>query len=183
MITTKQKKSFICSKCNMSFPNWRGKCNCGEWNTLNETAIEPKKYVIPKQSEKRKLDMKNTEGVKSDLDLWFDFQIKYELENGKCKCMNCDAPIRHQLLSKDTWVRRGSIAHIIPKRPVGGFPSVATHLHNFIILCLQCHNDVYDKSWESAVKSRVFPIVKARFKLFRNSIKEPLGKLPEELIN
>lgn len=184
MVSTKQKKSFICTTCHNSQPKWTGQCqSCKSWNCMEETAIEPKKYSIPKVSEKRKAENALNKNIPSDLDKWFDFQIKYELDNGECKCQNCNKPIRHQLLSKDVWVRRGSIAHIIPKRPVGGFPSVATHLHNFLILCLSCHSDQYDSSWDKAVKMPVFQIAKTKFKLFKSAIKEPIGKLPKELIN
>jgi len=147
---------------------------------MEETAVEPKKYSIPRQSQKTKDAIKANCGEKTGLDKWFDFQIEYELANGQCRCQNCNKPIRHQLLSKDTWVKRGSIAHIIPKRSVGGFPSVATHIHNFFIGCLDCHK-MYDSSWDAAVKMPVFKIAKEKFKLFRKSITESTTKLPKEL--
>lgn len=167
----------------MIHPKQLGLCRgCAKFNTIEETTIAPKVYKIPTQSKKTKDAIQASKGVMTDLDKWFDFQIEYELTNGKCQCQNCNKPIRHQLLSKDTWVRRGSIAHIIPKRPIGGFPSVSTHLHNFFLACLDCHKK-FDSSWDAAVKMPVFPIAKAKFNLFRNAIKEPLGKLPDELIN
>jgi len=180
MIATKQKKSFICSKCHNSQPKWTGQCqSCKSWNCMEETAIAPKVYHLPKQSAKTKQAVQDSKGVQTDLDIWFDFQIRHELENGKCLCQNCNAPIRHQLLSKDTWVRRGTIAHVIAKSK---FPSVSTHIHNYFIACLQCHTD-YDSSFSKAVMMQVFPFAKTKFKLFQSAIKEPLGKLPDELIN
>lgn len=181
MIATKQKKSFVCVKCHNSQPKWTGQCqSCKAWNCMEETAAEPKKYSIPRQSQKTKDAIKANCGEKTGLDKWFDFQIEYELANGKCQCENCGKPIRHQLLSKDTWVKRGSIAHIIPKRTVGGFPSVSTNINNFFLACLDCHK-IYDSSWDKAIQMPVFKIAKAKFNLFRNAIKEPLGKLPIEL--
>lgn len=183
MIDTKVKKQFKCSSCGMIHPKHLGLCRgCAKFGTIQETVLEPKKYSIPKVSEKRKAENALNKNIHSDLDKWFDFQIKYELDNGECKCQNCNKPIRHQLLSKDTWVRRGSIAHIIPKRPVGGFPSVATNINNFFIACLDCHKK-YDSSYQTAMQMPVFQIAKTKFKLFKSAIKEPLGKLPEELIN
>ncbi len=40
----KQKTVFICQQCNAQFPKWMGRCNqCGEWNTLIETIVQPTK--------------------------------------------------------------------------------------------------------------------------------------------
>lgn len=148
----KSKTSYSCSNCKANHIQWYGKCHfCNSWNTIEEKVVN----------------------TKSALDIWFDFQIKYELDNGSCKCMNCDAPIRHQLLSKDTWVRRGTIAHILPKSK---FPEIATNLHNYMTLCLSCHS-MYDSSWSNAEKMKVFSIAKTRFKLFRNLITSPLTKI------
>lgn len=180
MIATKQKKSFICTSCHNSQPKWTGQCqSCKSWNCMEETAIEPKKYSIPKVSEKRKAENELNKNIPSDLDKWFDFQIKYELDNGECKCQNCHCSVRNNLNSKDNWIRRGSIAHVVFKAK---WASVATHIHNFMILCLDCHKK-YDSSYETAMQMPVFQIAKTKFKLFKSAIKEPLGKLPEELIN
>ena len=38
----KQKSQFICQSCGSTFQKWVGKCpNCGEWNSLVESIIEP----------------------------------------------------------------------------------------------------------------------------------------------
>ena len=183
MIATKQKIKYQCSSCGTNHVKESQYCHfCKKYNTISGTVIETKKYIMPRQSEKAKKISLESKGKETDLDKWFDFQIKYELDNGECKCQNCNKPIRHQLLSKDTWIRRGSIAHIIPKRPVGGFPSVSTNINNFFIACLDCHKK-YDSSYETAMQMPVFQIAKTKFKLFKSAIKEPLGKLPEELIN
>lgn len=40
----KAKTRFVCQVCGASFPKWQGKCNdCGEWNTLQEEALEENK--------------------------------------------------------------------------------------------------------------------------------------------
>lgn len=39
----KSNSVFVCQSCEASFPKWQGQCdNCGEWNTLVETAAQPK---------------------------------------------------------------------------------------------------------------------------------------------
>jgi hypothetical protein len=181
MITAKAKISYQCSNCKANHAKQVGKCHfCNSWNTVSEITIEKKFKPIAKQSAKTIEANKANKGVETDLDKWFKFQREYELANGRCVCENCGCSVANQLNSKDTWVWRGTIAHVIGKAK---FPSVATHIHNYLILCLQCHNAEYDYSWDKAIKSKVFPLAKTKFKLFQSAIKEPLGKLPPELIN
>ncbi|MDM8532518.1 DNA repair protein RadA [Anaerolineales bacterium HSG25] len=38
----KAKTRYVCQDCGSDYPKWTGRCNnCGEWNTLVETVIEP----------------------------------------------------------------------------------------------------------------------------------------------
>jgi len=38
----KTKTRYVCQDCGSDYPKWMGRCNnCGEWNTLVETVIEP----------------------------------------------------------------------------------------------------------------------------------------------
>ncbi|MCO6516470.1 MAG: DNA repair protein RadA, partial [Snodgrassella sp.] len=38
----KQKTQFQCRNCGGNSPKWQGRCpHCGEWNTLEETAVLP----------------------------------------------------------------------------------------------------------------------------------------------
>ena len=38
----KQRKSYICTECDGSFPRWSGRCpNCDQWNTLDEVISTP----------------------------------------------------------------------------------------------------------------------------------------------
>jgi DNA repair protein RadA/Sms len=39
----KQRRIFVCTECGASAPRWQGQCpDCGEWNTLKETAGDPR---------------------------------------------------------------------------------------------------------------------------------------------
>jgi len=39
----KAKTRYVCQECGSDYPKWQGRClNCGEWNTLVETVIQPK---------------------------------------------------------------------------------------------------------------------------------------------
>ncbi len=41
---TKEKVAYVCQNCGASFPKWMGRCpQCGEWNTLEERALEVRK--------------------------------------------------------------------------------------------------------------------------------------------
>jgi 5-methylcytosine-specific restriction endonuclease McrA len=156
MVTTKPKSTFTCSSCKANHVQWMGRCHfCKSWNTITEGVVAPKKKD------------------KSGLDIWYEFQRDYALENTPCKCENCGKPIRSQLLSKDMWIWRGAICHIIPK---GKYPSIGTHLHNFFLACLDCHSK-FDSSWDKAVTMPVFAIAKTKFKLFKSCITEPISKI------
>lgn len=61
---------------------------------------------------------------------------------------------------------RAATAHILPKKDnIGGFPSVATHPLNYLILSpVNGKHQKYDKSWEDAQEMKVWPQVVERFK-------------------
>lgn len=61
---------------------------------------------------------------------------------------------------------RAATAHILPKKDgIGGFPSVATHPLNYLILSpLNGKHQKYDLSWESAQEMKVWPQAVERFK-------------------
>jgi len=179
MIATKQKKSFICTSCNQSYPAWRGKCLCGLWNTIEEVAVVKKAYHIPKISPKRQIEIAESKKKLSDLDIWFNFQKEYELSNGNGKCENCGTSVRNMLNSKDDWMWKSCFGHILPKKT---FKSVATNINNFAILCLPCHQN-FDSSWMKAMTMPVFKKAKEKFKLFQHLITESTTHLPNELIN
>src|SRR5512136_547338 len=39
---SKPKTRYVCQNCGSAQPKWQGKCpDCGEWNTLVETVVQP----------------------------------------------------------------------------------------------------------------------------------------------
>jgi len=152
MIKSKAKISYSCSGCGANHVQWHGKCHfCNSWNTISESVRD----------------------MKSDLDIFFDFARAHSLENGLCKCENCGTSVRNQLNSKDTWLWRGAIAHVLPKKT---FISISNHAHNYMILCLACHGQ-YDSSWKNASKMPCFAIAKKKYQLFKGCITESKTKI------
>ncbi len=153
MIKSKPKISYRCTNCNADHVQWYGKCHfCKLWNTICE--------VTP-------------QNTKSDLDIFFEFARTHALDNGLCKCENCGDSVRSQLNSKDTWLWRGAIAHVLPKKT---FKSISTHVHNYMILCILCHSQ-YDSSWLNASKMPCFAIAKKKYQLFKSCITESKTKI------
>lgn len=109
------------------------------------------------------------------LEEWFDSVIKVIDKNPYC--WNCGKYIAQSF-------RRAACAHIIPKRKTYGFPSVATHEMNYVVLGAGCGcHSKYDNSWEDAIQMKVWPIAVERFKAFKEFIDEgELKNLPDVLI-
>lgn len=146
------KKTYQCSACKANHVQWYGCCHfCKSWNKIEEVAVA-------------------TKVDKSD---WYDIRIQWELKHGLCTCDNCGKAIKYQLKSKDTWVSRGAICHILPKSK---FPSIALNINNYFVGCLACHSD-YDSSWDKASKMQVFALAKKKFKILKPLITESLTKI------
>ena len=137
--------------CGARYVKWVGRCRCGLWNSLVEEAVVSKKE-------------------KAD---WYELQIWNELKNGKCKCENCGVDVRGDLKSKEIWIRRGCISHILPK---SNFASVATNVNNYMVQCLNCHSQ-WGTSWLNASKMPCFSIAKKKYQLFKNLITESKTKI------
>lgn len=167
-----QKKQFVCSDCHATFPKWRGKCTCGLWNSINEEAIEPKVYRIPRVSQKRKEQVKDLD---TELDIWYEEQRVLALK-GDRKCACCGADITSDLQSDKKWINRRNICHLLPK---GKYYSVATHPLNKILLCWD-HHTYFDNSWLKARRMNIWGEVVRTVRLFIKEVEEPTGKLPEE---
>lgn len=68
-----------------------------------------------------------------------------------------------QLLPRSpAWMRRACIAHILPKRPDYGFPSVATHPQNRVFLHPDIHTNMDNLGESYIVKMKCFPLMKER---------------------
>lgn len=166
------KTKFTCSSCGKVHTQWFGKCNCcGSWNTIVESEVTPKKYSIPKVSEKKKLKDSLPSGA--ELENWFEMQKKKALLNPFCE--NCGTNILHQLESEEQWVWKSSHAHIFPKKT---FKSIMTHEDNHLLLCRLCHGQ-FDSSWTNASKMKVWEIAKVRAQKLLPSITESITKIGE----
>jgi hypothetical protein len=135
---------------------------------LNDRPLpEKKRYVIPKQSEKRKAKLKEQKeaGTDNSIDRWFD----YHIEHSKMFCENCLTDLSHY--SYEDW--RASQHHIIEKSKTNGCPSVAGELDNHMVLgkwC--CHHKLTGTPNNIQYMERGFRIAKERFELFKNKILE-----------
>lgn len=67
-----------------------------------------------------------------------------------------------RLPKSPVWMRRATMAHILPKRKDYGFPSVATNRLNIVFLCPDCHSDYDNRGKEHATKMKVFPLMRQR---------------------
>lgn len=79
---------------------------------------------------------------------------------------------------------RAIIAHILPKRKVFGFPSVATHPQNRMFFCPDCHTDFDQKGTDHALKMKSLPEMKRRFQEFKDELTpEERNRVPIYLTN
>lgn len=128
------------------------------------------KKPLKRQSEKKKQEIadQKAKGTDVEMDLFFDAMLKRC--TGKCLFCNSKTTAVDASFWRDDnprWseeaneknherriemMRRASIAHLFPKRPIekGGFPSVGTHEDNWIELCWSCHTqfDTGKITWE-----------------------------------
>ncbi|MFT9217031.1 MAG: ATPase domain-containing protein, partial [Acetobacter malorum] len=58
-------RQFACRACGAVYPKWMGQCEaCGEWNTLEEIAVEPLAASSPRASSKgRRVKLEGLEGM------------------------------------------------------------------------------------------------------------------------
>ena len=135
----------------------------------------PEKYLIAKRCEfhyklhRNKVNAGKKHNVekreyKKELNVFFASQI---LQIPPC-CEECGDDIRY-------WREKNPrmlVAHILPKRPNGGFPSVATHPLNRVFLCPDCHTNMDLKGKDFVKKMKTYPLMVERLKTFYPSIKE-----------
>lgn len=150
---------------------------CVNHQIYSDVKIEKEKYVIPKVSEKKNVEIKEHKPVKNLLNKWFAEIEKIEFKKGVCNCWNCGEPI-YQAFA------RTAIAHILPKRK-NMFPSVATHPFNYLILGAGCgcHNE-FDRTYQDASKMQIWQLAIDRVQEVIPSISnDELKHLPEIIIN
>jgi len=123
---------------------------------------------LPYWQQRQQLKLKGTtpEKVKREQKAakgrFFVDQIK---QAPKC-CEECGKPLAGTIAINPAAI----VAHIIPKSPTNGCPSVATHPLNRWFGCGDCHTD-YDNRGAKFVKAmKVFPMLKERVALFYDEI-------------
>lgn len=147
-----------------------------------------RRSIVQKAMAKQKGKVENKEPDKvkdAEMELFWLSAIKKIRENPYCE--NCGTWIPDKRRNKDnelvdtTDFYRAASAHVLPKREIYGFPSVASNLDNLLILSASCGcHGRYDKSWEDAVTMKVFPKAIEIFKkLYPHIAKSELKNLPE----
>ena len=87
------------------------------------------------------------------------------------RCENCGDKFGFIPLWQAKWV----IAHILPKQPDHGFPTVATEPENILFLCTTngCHANFDNKGREYRSQMPCYPLALKRFNKFKHKLSEP----------
>lgn len=150
------KKKGVCVDCNCERLIYSKKrCQECYWKN-NAKENEAKKKKNGKTANKNK--------TAKEMNLFFASQIP-DIPNF---CENCGDSLRWQKQNNF----KSIIAHILPKRKVGGFPSVATNPNNRVFLCLICHHNMDDLGKDFVLKMNCFDLIIERLRKFVHLIKE-----------
>lgn len=114
-----------------------------------------------KNKSKEAIEKKET---KKNLNFFFGSQILQIPDF----CEECNGSLKYWK-SKNP---RMLVAHILPKRPVGGFPSVSTHPLNRLFLCPDCHSDMDNKGQDHVKSMKTYKLMIQRLKQFSHLITE-----------
>lgn len=149
---------------------------------------EKKIYYIPKKSPKRIEQEKKQrdEGSDGAMDMWFD----HFMEHSEPVCENCG--MRADWLKEEKYelLWRSCQAHLLPKRKVYGFPSLAANRDNHLVLfpsfggtLCGCHG-AYDSCWQDAATMDIWEKVKDVFKtkLYALIPENEKKNIPEQLL-
>lgn len=119
-----------------------------------------------KNNEKKKNNGKKAEKLKTakEMNLFFASQVPEIPE----RCEECGKSLKYQKMNNF----KSIIAHILAKRKVGGFPSVATHPKNRMFFCLICHTNFDNKGEDFVPTMKSFPLICERFLEFENELSE-----------
>lgn len=146
-----------------------GNClDCGKYGPVTSGRCGPcyKKHraKVCKAKKDASPTGKEEKAFKNELSVYFANQTLVM----PATCENCNS----SLTSTKNFHPRAPIAHILPKRKNGGFPSVATHPQNKLFLCLDCHTK-FDNDGKDKVKQMpVFQLAIERLKEFVHLITE-----------
>lgn len=148
-----KKKIGICIDCEKEkYIYSKKRCKDCYWiNNRKENAEKNKEKLLAKSQKKKALG------------IFFASQL---LEVSK-NCEECGTDLTYWIKSK-FW--RAIIAHILPKRETGGFPSVAMHPRNRMFYCPDCHTDFDNKGSDHVSKMRSLPIMRQRYLEFKDCL-------------
>lgn len=94
------------------------------------------------------------------------------------RCENCNVSLN--ALKKYSY--KMILAHILPKRQMGGFPTVATNENNILFLCVDCHTKFDKKGKDYISKMSIIPLAKQRLNLFKHLLSDKdLERIPNYL--
>ena len=92
------------------------------------------------------------------------------------KCEESGQP----LPKSPAWMKKACIAHILPKRPDFGFPSVAMHPSNVIFLHADIHSNMDNLGADYVKKMKSLPVMKERVAILLPFLtEEELNRVPE----
>jgi hypothetical protein len=148
---------------------------------LPKEAVAKKKKPIPRQSERKKIEIAKEKeaGTDSALDLWFEAR-RLEMTGRCCLCGG-----KSEKNNDETY--RRSIHHLFDKRQIM-FPSVATNPENWLELCHfgnSCHDNIHNKTitWELLLDSSEGEMIVQKFRKIYPFMAEPERKnIPEILL-
>lgn len=124
---------------------------------------EKKKYRIAPKSAKRmaKEAAQVQSGTESPQDLWF----KEKMATSEAKCSECGMVAEWLKQPQYAPIWKACQAHILPKKKRYGFPSIATHPDNHMVLfpswgghLCGCHG-FYDSNWYNSSTMKIWPQV------------------------
>ena len=150
------KKEGVCVGCNCKrFIYAKKRCEPCYWANNRKEKAEKNK-ANGKTDEKK--------NIVDGLNVFFASQVP---EIPEC-CEECGASLKWQKQNNF----KSIIAHILPKRKTGGFPSVSTHPKNRMFLCLICHGNFDNKGADFAPTLQSFDLMCERFLEFENLLSE-----------
>lgn len=151
-----KRKEGVCNVEGCKRPIYsKKKCQSHYWEN-NKKENDAKKKANGKTAEKKK--------TAKEMNLFFASQIP---EIPDC-CEECGESLKWQKQN----MFKSIIAHILPKRPVGGFPSVATNPNNRMFFCLICHGTFDNKGEDYAPTMNCFNLMCERFMMFEDQLSE-----------
>jgi hypothetical protein len=118
------------------------------------------------QRQQLKLQGKKPEGVKKTERREKAQFFADQLVNAPKYCENCKKPLAGTMAINPAAV----VAHIIPKNPTSGCPSVAVHPDNRWFACGDCHTDYDNRGAEYVKAMPIFAELKRRVSLFYDKI-------------